>query len=156
MHANNPTYHWLTINQTPPKTVQKTIFFVFKYFSLSLHRLKNMVIVRNDKRSIFSFIMLLLILFNIGSTSLFVHSHTIEGDIIAHSHPFSGNPESHSHSLASLDIISRMVRGEMLLGEGLTMDVSCLCRTINLSDETYVFYSSVDYTSSQLRAPPVA
>lgn len=121
-----------------------------------MHRLKNMVIVRNDKRSIFSFIMLLLILFNIGSTSLFVHSHIIEGDIIAHSHPFSGNPESHSHSLASLDIISRMVRGEMLLGEGFTMDVSCLCRTINLSDETYVFYSSVDYTSSQLRAPPVA
>lgn len=44
--------------------------------------------------------LLLLLLFTeyLGSTSLFVHSHRIDGHLIVHSHPYSGSTDNPNHS----------------------------------------------------------
>lgn len=54
--------------------------------------------------------LLLLLLFTeyLGSTSLFVHSHRIDGELIVHSHPYSGTKDNpnHSHSTQQCKAIS--------------------------------------------------
>lgn len=54
--------------------------------------------------------LLLLLLFTeyLGSTSLFVHSHNIDGELIVHSHPYSGSKDNpnHSHSTQQCKAIS--------------------------------------------------
>lgn len=54
--------------------------------------------------------LLLLLLFTeyLGSTTLFVHSHHIDGQLIVHSHPYSGTTDNpnHSHSTQQCKAIS--------------------------------------------------
>ena len=108
------------------------------------------------KRDIFSLLLLVLVLFNIGSSTLFIHEHNIQGHVIAHSHPFSNNPESHSHSLSQLELISRMSRAEMVLSESPVFEPCDFVLEIML-DTCYL--SDYDLRSTRvvsLRAPPVA
>lgn len=49
------------------------------------------------RRGLFGVLMLAVLLFNVTATTLFIHSHNIEGTEIVHSHPY--NPSSaHSHT----------------------------------------------------------
>lgn len=40
------------------------------------------------------------------STTLFYHSHLIDGEQIFHSHPYTGTPSSHGHTAGALQTIS--------------------------------------------------
>ena len=100
--------------------------------------------------------MLVLVLFNIGSSTLFIHEHNIAGHKIAHSHPFSHNPESHSHSLSQLDIISRTSRAEMIFAESLVFEPCDLVLEIMLATCELCNYQLRSSNVASLRAPPVA
>ena len=100
--------------------------------------------------------MLVLVLFNIGSSTLFIHQHNIEGHIVAHSHPFSHNPESHSHSLAQLDLISRTSRAEMVIADSLVFEPCDLVLEIMLATCELSHYQLRSQSVASLRAPPVA
>ena len=101
-------------------------------------------------------LLLMLVLFNIGSSTLFIHQHNIEGHIVAHSHPFSHNPESHSHSLSQLDIISRTSRAEMIFAESLVFEPCDLVLEIMLATCELTHYHLRSNSVDSLRAPPVA
>ncbi|MBR5139365.1 MAG: hypothetical protein IKV12_07455 [Alistipes sp.] len=98
----------------------------------------------------------MLVLFNIGSSTLFIHQHNIEGHIVAHSHPFSHNPESHSHSLAQLDLISRTSRAEMVIADSLVFEPCDLVLEIMLATCELSHYQLRSQSVASLRAPPVA
>ena len=108
------------------------------------------------KRDIFSLLLLVLVLFNIGSSTLFIHEHNIAGHVIAHSHPFSHNPESHSHSLAQLDLISRTSRAEMIFAESLVLEPCDIVLEIMLATCELSNYQLRSQSVVSLRAPPVA
>jgi hypothetical protein len=97
-----------------------------------------------------------LVLFNIGSSTLFIHEHNIQGHVIAPSHPFSNNPESHSHSLAQLDIISRSSRAEMAIVDSLVFEPCDLVLEIMLATCELTHYQLRSQSVASLRAPPVA
>ena len=108
------------------------------------------------KRDIFSLLLLVLVLFNIGSSTLFIHEHNIQGHVIAHSHPFSHNPESHSHSLSQLDLISRTSRAEMVLSESLVFEPCDIVLEVMLATCELSHYQLRSQSVASLRAPPVA
>lgn len=113
-------------------------------------------VVLTVKRQIFSWLLLLFVLFNIGSATLFVHRHDIAGCTIFHSHPFSGNPESHSHSLAQLEFISRAANPDIVISdvESLSEYSPILELSYNVERPSNIFI--ILHGSTHLRAPPVA
>ena len=57
------------------------------------------------KRGLFGALMLAVLLFNVTATTLFIHSHDIEGTEIVHSHPY--NPSNaHSHTRGHILILN--------------------------------------------------
>ncbi len=48
--------------------------------------------------------LLVLFIFYYASSTLFIHSHIIDGEVITHSHPYSST--SHTHTGASIELIS--------------------------------------------------
>lgn len=61
-------------------------------------------------RKLFSCLALLLFLWYLGGTSLFQHSHIIDGQIVVHSHPYSGtaNHPGHTHTTMQLLAIAQL------------------------------------------------
>ena len=108
------------------------------------------------KRDIFSLLLLVLVLFNIGGSTLFIHEHNIEGHIVAHSPPFSHNPESHSHSLSQLELISRTSRAEMVFAESLVFEPCDIVLEVMLATCEQNHYQLCSQSVASLRAPPVA
>lgn len=132
-----------------------SLSFCFFRFFCYLCGAKN-IVVQAFKRNIFSLLLFALVLFNIGSSTLFIHKHNVEGHTIAHSHPFSGNPESHTHSLAQFNIIDRVSRADMLLSECVVVE-PCDC-VREFTPNIYNYRCSCSHLSNvaSLRAPPVA
>lgn len=112
--------------------------------------------MQTKKRNIFSLTLLLLLIFNICSTTLFIHSHHINETTIAHSHPFAGNPDSHHHTSASLNLIDRQAISEMRVAE--TTLLNYVDNGIELMQSVAVAIPHTQLGTSQtsLRAPPVA
>lgn len=106
------------------------------------------------RERIISFVLLLTIALYVGSSTLFVHTHTVDGRSIAHSHPFSGAPTSHSHSAASFDTISRLTNNDYVAAT--TVSVECCITTQTTLQRVSYFehYDSVDGSLCSLRAPP--
>lgn len=106
------------------------------------------------KQQIISFLLLLVIGFYLGSSTLFVHSHTIGGINVVHSHPFSGNPSAHSHSCASVDTISRLQNVDGVVAESVTIS-----NGVSFVELSRIATLSCDLCSAEsslylLRAPP--
>jgi hypothetical protein len=95
-------------------------------------------------------------IFNIGSTTLFIHSHHINETTIAHSHPFAGKPDSHHHSSASLDFIARQVISEMRIAETTLLNHVDNCTEFMQSSAVAVAETQLSVDQTSLRAPPVA
>lgn len=98
---------------------------------------------------------LLVIMFWLGGTTLFVHSHIINGQDIVHSHPYTGSADDHSHSTDSVMQISRIANVDMLSGDGSYEEPFItefdLAESIDNSEQiTYIDISGVS-----LRSPPV-
>ena len=104
--------------------------------------------------------MLLLLLFSeyLGSTSLFMHSHRIDGQLIVHSHPYSGSADSpnHSHSaqqckaIGMLSAFTALAAGffHPLLAAAATVCILAVRRTAATHFTPRLHYG--------LRAPPAA
>ena len=104
--------------------------------------------------------MLLLLLFTeyLGSTSLFMHSHRIDGQLIVHSHPYSGSADSpnHSHSaqqckaIGLLSSFTALAAGFVLpsLAAAATVCIMAVRRAAATHLTSAIIYG--------LRAPPAA
>ncbi|MBO7312789.1 MAG: hypothetical protein J6U48_01030 [Alistipes sp.] len=106
------------------------------------------------KERIIAFLLLLTIGLYLGGSTLFIHSHNIEGRSIVHSHPFSGTPASHSHSTTSFDTISRLAGSDYIAASTLSVECSTTTQT-SLYRATYCErYDSAIGSICSLRAPP--
>jgi hypothetical protein len=90
-----------------------------------------------------------------GATTLFYHSHQVDGVTIYHSHPFSGSPDEHNHSqndLLLIDFISTVayIIQAVLVGVGLAPRI---CFTQNVKPIGIATSDSLQF-SSFLRGPP--
>ena len=110
--------------------------------------------MRQFRQQIISYLLLLTIGFYLGGSTLFVHSHNIDGIKIVHSHPFSGNPSSHSHSSSSVDTVSRLQYADGVAAECLTIadDYTLVeqLRTTSLTSDI----CTAELSLYLLRAPP--
>lgn len=100
--------------------------------------------------------LLVVVMFNLASTTLFLHRHIINERTIVHSHPFSGSPESHSHSTSSLDIIARQAISEALASVPVEFEQGADCVELDRVVPIIIKAVSQQVVYESLRAPPVA
>ena len=68
------------------------------------------------RRGLFGALMLAVLLFNVMATTLFIHSHNIEGKEVVHSHPY--NPASaHSHTRGHILLLNDAPIHDALIAE---------------------------------------
>ncbi len=98
---------------------------------------------------------LLVIIFWLGGSTLFVHSHIIDGHDIVHSHPYTGDTDDHGHTTDNILQINRLANVDMLAGGSSTMET--FIPEVELSDggKECEHISSIEITGVSLRAPPV-
>ena len=60
-----------------------------------------------SRRVLIGWMLLVQVLFHLCSSTLFIHSHIIDGNEIVHSHIFAGPITEHSHTSSSADSIER-------------------------------------------------
>ena len=105
------------------------------------------------RRGLFSVLMLAVLLFNATATTLFIHSHDIEGTEIIHSHPY--NPSNtHSHTRGHIFILSNSLNHDAPVVET-TASCEVFLTEVRILHEEIV--SPVIEPSSlcfALRAPP--
>ncbi|MBO7190379.1 MAG: hypothetical protein J6V55_07320 [Alistipes sp.] len=106
------------------------------------------------RERIISFVLLLIIGLYVGGSTLFIHTHNVDGRSIVHSHPFSGTPASHSHSTTSFDTISRLTSSDYVAVSTISVECSISTQT-TLYKATYCeHYDSKSGSIHSLRAPP--
>ena len=106
------------------------------------------------KERIISFLLLLTIGLYLGGSTLFIHTHNVDGRSIVHSHPFSGTPASHSHTTTSFDTISRLASSDYVAVSALSVEC-CITTQTTLYQASYgEFYDSAKGSIRTLRAPP--
>ena len=106
------------------------------------------------RERIISFVLLLIIGLYIGGSTLFIHTHTVDGRDVVHSHPYSGTPTSHSHSSSSFDTISRLANSDYVAVSSLSVE-PCITTQTNTAKTIYCeLYNSADSSLYSLRAPP--
>ena len=111
---------------------------------------------KRHRGSILSLLLMLVMIFNITGTTLFVHSHDIDGVSIVHSHPYTGIPTSHSHTSSHATLIARIAAADMLISEPLTL-LSSNPKIEAKSPRLELHLRSAWCTAQpQLRAPPMA
>ena len=105
-------------------------------------------------RRILGYLQLLTMLLYIVSTTLFVHSHNIDGHHIVHSHPFSGTAAAHTHSSSSAEYIEQLSSMELIGGE--TPHLIDLYATTTVSTKQQRTEATITHhnSASSLRAPP--
>lgn len=65
--------------------------------------------MKQTARRILSAALLLLLASYFASATLFIHTHSIDGEQIVHSHiSFGGNGSSHSHTKAEINLIANL------------------------------------------------
>jgi hypothetical protein len=121
-----------------------------------------MTYCKNKISVVFRFLLLLLFVGYYSSISLFYHAHLVNGVVIVHSHPFqkslnNGPYQSHPHSTSAYILIHQLNQPQW---EN-TPEMPPLPEPVVLLYEyrinnTYPFISAGAYSSTQLRAPPVA
>lgn len=138
-----------------------------RFFSLYHKQIKDKIIVavlkkrylcrrmRQFRQQIISYLLLLTIGFYLGGSTLFVHSHNIDGIKIVHSHPFSGNPASHSHSSSSVDTISRLQNTFGVVAECVAISDNTTFIEQSKATPVTLDICSAESSLSLLRAPPV-
>ncbi|MBR5853983.1 MAG: hypothetical protein IKY74_07265 [Alistipes sp.] len=106
------------------------------------------------RERIISFVLLLIIGLYVGGSTLFIHTHNVDGRSIVHSHPFSGTPASHSHSATSFDTISRLTNSDYVSVSTISVEC-CITTQTTLYRATYSeFCDSAKGSICSLRAPP--
>ena len=107
-----------------------------------------------ERRRVFiSVLMLAVLLFNVTATTLFIHSHDIEGTEIVHSHPY--NPSNaHSHTRGHILILRNSLNHDAPVVETTASCEVFLTEVRILHEET--ISPAIEPTSLcfALRAPP--
>ncbi|MBR5200223.1 MAG: hypothetical protein IKW31_00550 [Alistipes sp.] len=105
------------------------------------------------RRGLFGALMLAVLLFNVMATTLFVHSHNIEGREFFHSHPY--NPASaHSHTRGHILLLNDAPIHDALVAESVTC---CELLSTEITsqymehDASIIEQTSLSYS---LRGPP--
>ena len=82
------------------------------------------------RRGLFGALMLAVLLFNVTATTLFIHSHDIEGKEVVHSHPY--NPSNaHSHTRGHILILSNTLNHDAI-----AVDMMASCEVISTEIDT--------------------
>ena len=105
------------------------------------------------RRGLFGALMLAVLLFNVTATTLFIHSHDIEGREIVHSHPY--NPSSaHSHTRGHILILNNVFDHDALAVETMAC---CEVVSTEIFDAHEVLKAAIieqTHRLYSLRAPP--
>ncbi len=108
-----------------------------------------------------SIIMLLLFVTHLSLTSVFMHSHVINGVIITHSHPhkkgLADEPVNHGHTPAELVVIQMIttVIAVAIILSGIVAAANLLLHKSSLLINIFIEPNSHN-TLSLLRAPPLS
>lgn len=100
--------------------------------------------------------MMLAIGIYLASSTLFIHSHTIDGRVVVHSHPFLGGSTAHTHSDSSVDTIYRLTMPNAMTADSVvtvpytTLTVAAV--ESRIVDAAY----AAEHSISLLRAPPAS
>lgn len=108
-----------------------------------------------ERRGIFSIMLFTLLLFNIAATTLFVHSHIIDGKTIVHSHPFGGAATAHSHTKGYLQLINDIANSEAITPQELLSNDSLALSFITSYTVCNTPLTEPSLAIVSLRAPPV-
>ena len=105
------------------------------------------------RRVSISVLMLAVLLFNVTATTLFIHSHDIEGTEIVHSHPY--NPSNaHSHTRGHILILSNSLNHDAPIVETTASCEVFLTEVRILHGETISPAIEPSSLYFALRAPP--
>jgi predicted cobalt transporter CbtA len=105
------------------------------------------------RRGLFGALMLAVLLFNVTATTLFIHSHTIEGTEIVHSHPYN-HSGAHSHTRGHILLLNDASIHDALIVESVAC---CEPYTTEIASTEERLYSPIIERTSlhcSLRAPP--
>lgn len=107
-----------------------------------------------ERRSILlGWVLLVQVLFHLCGSTLFIHSHIIDGHEIVHSHFFAGPVTEHSHTASSAESINHATYGEALVATEICATESSLCVVTDYTTKAEAV--KVIYTTHfSLRAPP--
>ena len=97
--------------------------------------------------------MLAVLLFNVTATTLFIHSHDIEGKEVVHSHPYN-HSGAHSHTRGHILLLNDASIHDALIVESVA---SCEPYSIEIATAEEVLDSPIfEHTQLHysLRAPP--
>ena len=108
------------------------------------------------RRGLISSIMLMsVLLLNLTATTLFIHSHYVDGNKITHSHFYAGSASEHSHPKSQILYLDNSLHCDAILAEVVRCDnVTTITQLI---DYTLLLteVSEPDCVVVSLRAPPV-
>lgn len=98
------------------------------------------------------FFLVLLMSYKVGVT-MFVHTHNVDGSMVAHSHPFTNSNHTHSSSQALSIALLSSFNGVV---HTVLNDYNCL--NVEITElsiiETISFVDNQSTTTLSLRAPP--
>lgn len=107
-------------------------------------------------RYIFAALHLLVIIFWLGGTTLFVHRHDINGKGIVHSHPYAGDAKDHRHTTPDILQIQRIANLDIIDVDNSDGTNNLIAKHIDKAIAVVEHTQSVDLRFTSLRAPPVA
>ena len=105
---------------------------------------------------LFASVQMLVMLLYLSSTTLFVHSHTVDGQQLVHSHLYAGAASGHTHSQSHASLVSRIASSEMCFVESALTDIEVMQISVSgiVADITPAEVVALQHFA--LRAPPVA
>ena len=98
--------------------------------------------------------MLVVLLLNLTATTLFIHSHYVDGQKITHSHFYAGSDSEHSHSKSQILYLDNSLHCDAVLAEVVRCDnVTTLAQLIDYKP-LLTEVTEPDCVVVSLRAPP--
>ena len=114
--------------------------------------------MRGRNRGLIGLAALLLTIFlaYLATSTLFPHTHSLNGEVLTHSHPYNGTPENpeHSHSQAQLQLIDSLSK-YVAIAQCSTLEINPILILCGIVVVTTAAGSSCGTCSYSLRAPPV-
>ncbi|MBO5018604.1 MAG: hypothetical protein J6C56_07055 [Alistipes sp.] len=106
------------------------------------------------KGIISSFVMLMVLLLNLTATTLFIHSHYVDGQKVTHSHFYAGPAAEHSHSKSHILYLDDSLQCDAILAEVVRCDnVTTIAHIIDYKP-LLTEVTEPDCVVVSLRAPP--
>jgi hypothetical protein len=105
------------------------------------------------RRVLIGWVLMIQVLFHLCSSTLFIHSHIIDGHEIVHSHFFAGPISEHGHTSDSAESIQNATYSAALSATTTTIDAP-LCIVVELISSVTDMLATTNIIHHSLRAPP--